>query len=223
MSLSHISIEIPINGIFRRSRSAYLTQIFSHNGTEQQYHWSRYANRFKYKKLSRRSGQSKEEKKRLNFKFFLEIYNFRGARDKKSSHSSTSTPQRKTNSKKSKNLKNGIYVQWITPTKKKKYFVLAVPERDNMQLRVVNYIFYGKATRKISDTSIQLVRTYLNQDNKSSSIEEARASFVKVRINDRLSLIWPPQEQKFMVIMGKSFNKGIHKNHFYMKNRGKVI
>ncbi|KAJ8425423.1 hypothetical protein Cgig2_032223 [Carnegiea gigantea] len=95
--------------------------------------------------------------------------------DKISRHSSIFIPRGKTNSKKSKNLENGIYVQWITPTKKKKLFVLAISvvtyeitdglnlatlfpqdlfqERDNMQLRVVNYIFYGngKATRKISD------------------------------------------------------------------------
>jgi DNA-directed RNA polymerase subunit beta' len=62
-------------------------------------------------------------------------------------------------------------------------------ERDNVQLRVVNYILYGngKATREISDTSIQLVRTCLvlnwNQNKKSSSIEEARASFVEVKTN----------------------------------------
>ncbi|KAL2894715.1 DNA-directed RNA polymerase subunit beta'' [Bienertia sinuspersici] len=62
-------------------------------------------------------------------------------------------------------------------------------ERDNVQLRVVNYILYGngKATRGISDTNtnIQLVRTCLvlnwNQGKKSSSIGEARASFVEVR------------------------------------------
>jgi len=62
-------------------------------------------------------------------------------------------------------------------------------ERDNVRLQVVNYIFYGngKATREISDTNIQLVRTCLvlnwNQDKKSSSIEEAGASFVEVRTN----------------------------------------
>ena len=116
----------------------------------------------------------------------------------------------KTNSKESKKWKNWIYVQRITPTKKK-YFVLVRPvvtyeisdsinlatlfppdllqERDNMQLRVVNYIVYGngKPIRGISDTSIQLVRTCLilnwDQDKKSSSIEEAHTSFVEVSIN----------------------------------------
>lgn len=107
-------------------------------------------------------------------------------------------------------MRNWIYVQRITPIKKK-YFVLVRPvityeiadginlatlfpqdllqERDNVQLRVVNYILYGngKPIRGISDTSIQLVRTCLvlnwYQDKKSSSIEEAPASFVEVRTN----------------------------------------
>ena len=62
-------------------------------------------------------------------------------------------------------------------------------EKDNMQLRAVNYILYGngKPTRRISDTSIQLVRTCLvlswDQDNKSSFAEEVCASFVEVRTN----------------------------------------
>ncbi|TYI01488.1 hypothetical protein ES332_A11G204300v1 [Gossypium tomentosum] len=101
----------------------------------------------------------------------------------------------KTNSKESKKLKNWIYVQRITPTKKK-YFVLVRPvtpyeipdvlnlatlfsqdpfqEKDNMQLRAVNYILYGngKPTRRISNTN-----------NKSSFAEEVCASFVEVRTN----------------------------------------
>nr|QTI91325.1 RNA polymerase beta'' subunit [Ferocactus latispinus] len=155
----------------------------------------------------------KRKKKMIELKIFSGDIYFPGKTDKISRHSSILIPRGKTNSKKSKNLTNGIYVQRITPTKKKKFFVLVRPvpvvtyeitdginlatlfpqdlfqERDNVQLRVVNYIFYGngKATRKISDTSIQLVRTYLvlnwNQDNKSSSIEGARASFVEVRTN----------------------------------------
>ena len=58
-----------------------------------------------------------------------------------------------------------------------------------MELKVLNYILYGngKSIRKISDTSIQLVRTCLvlnwDQDKKSSSIEESRASFVEVSTN----------------------------------------
>ena len=107
-------------------------------------------------------------------------------------------------------MKKWIYVQWITPTKKK-FFVLVRPviiyeiadginletlfpqdplqERDNLELRVVNSILYGngKLIRGISGTSIQLVRTCLvlnwDQDKKSSSIEEAHASFVAVSTN----------------------------------------
>nr|YP_010419534.1 RNA polymerase beta'' subunit [Laportea cuspidata]USG53150.1 RNA polymerase beta'' subunit [Laportea cuspidata]USG53233.1 RNA polymerase beta'' subunit [Laportea cuspidata] len=109
--------------------------------------------------------------------------------------------------KESKKLIHWIYVQWITPTKKK-YFVLVRPviiyeiadginletlftqdslqEKENLKLKVVNYILYGngKPIWGIYGTSFQLVRTCLvltwDQDNKSSSLEEARASFVEV-------------------------------------------
>nr|QBC72753.1 RNA polymerase beta subunit [Talinum caffrum] len=151
-----------------------------------------------------------KKKKKIELQIFSGNIHFPGETDKISRHSGILIPPGKTNSKESKNLKNWIYVQRITPTKKK-FFVLVRPvvtyeitdginlatlfpqdllqERDNVQLRVVNYIFYGngKATRGISDTSIQLVRTCLvlnwNQDKKTSSIEEARASFVEVRTN----------------------------------------
>nr|QBE86640.1 RNA polymerase beta' subunit [Froelichia latifolia] len=150
------------------------------------------------------------KKKKIELKIFSGDIHFPGETDKISRHSGILIPPDRTNSKDSKILKNWIYVQRITPTKKKD-FVLVRPvvpyeitdginlatlfpqdllqERDNVQLRVVNYILYGngKATREISDTSIQLVRTCLvvnwNQDKKSSSIEEARASFVEVRTN----------------------------------------
>nr|YP_009741527.1 RNA polymerase beta'' subunit [Ptilotus polystachyus]QID76179.1 RNA polymerase beta'' subunit [Ptilotus polystachyus] len=148
------------------------------------------------------------KKKKIELQIFSGDIHFPGETDKISRHSGILIPPGRTNSKDSKNWKNWIYVQRITPTKKK-YFVLVRPvvpyeitdginlatlfpqdllqEKDNVQLRVVNYILYGngKATREISDTSIQLVRTCLvlnwNQDQKSSSIEEARASFVEVR------------------------------------------
>ncbi|KAK8493463.1 hypothetical protein V6N12_044555 [Hibiscus sabdariffa] len=152
------------------------------------------------------------KKKRIELRIFSGNIYFPGERDKISRHSGILIPPGtgKTNSKESKKLKNWIYVQRITPTKKK-YFVLVRPvtpyeisdginlatlfpqdpfrEKDNMQLRVVNYILYGngKPTRRISDTSIQLVRTCLvlnwDQDNKSSSAEEVCASFVEVRTN----------------------------------------
>lgn len=152
------------------------------------------------------------KKKRIELKIFSGDIHFPGETDKISRHSGILIPPGtgKTNSKESKKLKNWIYVQRITPTKKK-YFVLVRPvvtyeisdsinlatlfppdllqERDNMQLRVVNYIVYrnGKPIRGISDTSIQLVRTCLilnwDQDKKSSSIEEAHTSFVEVSTN----------------------------------------
>nr|UGV23355.1 RNA polymerase beta'' subunit [Sloanea cordifolia]UGV23441.1 RNA polymerase beta'' subunit [Sloanea dasycarpa]UGV23527.1 RNA polymerase beta'' subunit [Sloanea longiaculeata]UZT27714.1 RNA polymerase beta'' subunit [Sloanea sinensis] len=152
------------------------------------------------------------KKKKIELKIFSRDIHFPGETDKISRHSGILIPPGtvKKNSKESKKLKNWIYVQRITPTKKK-YFVLVRPaiiyeiadginlatlfpqdllqERDNLQLRVVNYILYGngKPIRGISDTSIQLVRTCLvlnwDQDKKSSSIEEAPASFVEVSTN----------------------------------------
>lgn len=152
------------------------------------------------------------KKKRIELKIFSGDIHFPGETDKISRHNGILVPPGigKTNSKTSKKLKNWIYVQRITPTKKK-YFVLVRPvvtyeiadginlatlfppdllqERDNVQLQVVNYILYGngKPIRGVSDTSIQLVRTCLvlnwDQDKKSSSIEEARASFVEIRTN----------------------------------------
>nr|QOW07350.1 RNA polymerase beta' subunit [Corylopsis multiflora var. nivea] len=153
-----------------------------------------------------------KKKKRIELKIFSGDIHFPGETDKIARHSGILIPPGtgKTNSKESKKLKNWIYVQRITPTKKK-YFVLVRPvvtyeiagginlatlfaqdllqERDNMKLRVINYILYGngKPIRGISDTSIQLVRTCLvlnwDQDKKSSSIGEAHASFVEVRTN----------------------------------------
>nr|YP_010505169.1 RNA polymerase beta'' subunit [Chrysosplenium album]UXE33885.1 RNA polymerase beta'' subunit [Chrysosplenium album] len=153
-----------------------------------------------------------ERKKRgIELKIFSGNIYFPGETDKIVRHSGILIPPGtgKTNSKEkeSKKLKNWLYVQRITPTKKK-YFVLVRPvvtyeiadginlatlfpgdllqERDNMKLRVVNYILYGngKPIRGISDTSIQLVRTCLvlnwDQEKKSSSEGEAHASFVEV-------------------------------------------
>nr|ARK37397.1 RNA polymerase beta' subunit [Hevea brasiliensis] len=152
------------------------------------------------------------KKKKMELKIFSGDIHFPGETDKISRHSGILMPPGtvKTNSKESKKVKNWIYIQRITPTKKK-YFVLVRPviiyeianginletlfpqdllqEKDNLQLRVVNYILYGtgKPIRGISDTSIQLVRTCLvlnwDQDKKSSSIEEARAFFVEISTN----------------------------------------
>nr|YP_009580599.1 RNA polymerase beta' subunit [Anemonopsis macrophylla]QBK48240.1 RNA polymerase beta' subunit [Anemonopsis macrophylla] len=154
-----------------------------------------------------------KKKKKIELKIFSGDIYFPGETDKISWHSGILIPPGtgKKNSKKSKKFKNWIYVQRITPTKKK-YFVLVRPvvtyetagginlatlfpqdtlqERDNVQLRVVNYILYGngKPIRGISHTNIQLVRTCLvlnwGQDKNSSSIEEVHAFFVEVRVND---------------------------------------
>uniref|UniRef100_UPI0030E414D2 RNA polymerase beta'' subunit n=1 Tax=Ceratocephala orthoceras TaxID=286838 RepID=UPI0030E414D2 len=153
-----------------------------------------------------------KKKKKMELKIFSGDIYFPGETDKISWHSGILIPPGagKKNSKESKKWKNGIYVQRITPTKKK-YFVLVRPvvtyetanglnfaaifaqdplqERDNVQLRVVNYILYGngKRIRGISHTNIQLVRTCLvvnwDQDKNGSSIEEVHASLVELRIN----------------------------------------
>nr|YP_009573725.1 RNA polymerase subunit beta'' [Menyanthes trifoliata]AZA07198.1 RNA polymerase subunit beta'' [Menyanthes trifoliata] len=152
------------------------------------------------------------KKKRIELKIFSGDIHFPGETDKISRHSGVLIPPGtgKINFKEYKKLKNWLYIQRMTPTKKK-YFVLVRPvvtyeitdginlarlfppdllqERDNVQLQVVNYILYGNGNpiRGISDTSIQLVRTCLvlnwDQDKKSSSIEEACASFVEIRTN----------------------------------------
>nr|YP_010690580.1 RNA polymerase beta'' subunit [Cartonema parviflorum]WBU14290.1 RNA polymerase beta'' subunit [Cartonema parviflorum] len=152
------------------------------------------------------------KKKYIELKIFSGDIYFPGEIDKISRHSGILIPPEteKKNSKESKNWKNGIYVQRITP-KKKKYFVSVRPvvtyeisdginlatlfpqdllrEKDNVQLRVVNYILYGngKSIRGISHTSIQLVRTclVLNWDQEQNgSREEIHVSFVEVRAND---------------------------------------
>nr|YP_010424199.1 RNA polymerase beta'' subunit [Philodendron hederaceum]USH58549.1 RNA polymerase beta'' subunit [Philodendron hederaceum]UZA66458.1 RNA polymerase beta'' subunit [Philodendron hederaceum] len=153
------------------------------------------------------------KKKSIELKIFSGDIHFPGETDKISRHSGILIPPGtgKINSKESKkNLKNWIYVQRITPTKKK-YFVSVRPvvtyeiadginlatffpqdllqERDNVQLRVVNYILYGngKPIRGIYHTSIQLVRTCLVLDwnqEQNGSIEGVHASFVEIRTND---------------------------------------
>nr|UBX38565.1 RNA polymerase beta'' subunit [Bupleurum fruticosum] len=152
------------------------------------------------------------KKKKIELKIFSGDIYFSGETDKISRQSGILIPfgAVKKNSTESKKLKNWIYIQRITPTKKK-YFGLARPvfiyemtdginlatlfpqdllqEMDNLELRVVNYILYvnGKPIRGISNTSIQLVRTCLvlnwDQDKKGSSIKEALASVVEVCTN----------------------------------------
>nr|QHB79491.1 RNA polymerase beta subunit [Ruppia sinensis] len=167
-----------------------------------------------------------KKKKNIELKIFSGDIHFPGETDKISKYSGILIPPGtgKKNFQESKKRKNWIYVQRITPTKKK-YFVLVrpvvtykiadginlatffpqdpLPERDNVQLRVVNYILYGngKPIRGIYQTSIQLVRTCLvlnwNQE-QSGSIEEVRASFVQIRTNNlirdfiRIELVQSP-------------------------------
>nr|QHN54011.1 RNA polymerase beta'' subunit [Aglaonema costatum] len=152
------------------------------------------------------------KKKSIELKIFSGDIHFPGETDKISRHSGILIPPgtEKINSKESKKLKNWIYVQRITPTKKK-YFVSVRPVvtyeiadginlatffpqdllrgGDNVQLRVVNYILYGngKPIRGIYHTSIQLVRTCLVLDwnqEQNGSIEGVHASFVEIRTND---------------------------------------
>lgn len=153
-----------------------------------------------------------KKKKKIELKIFSGNIHFLGEMDKISRHSAILIPPEmiKKNSKESKKMKNWIYVQWITTTKKK-YFVLVRPvilyeiadsinlvklfpqdlfqERDNLEFKVLHYILYGngKSIQRISDTRIQLVRTCLvlnwDEDKKSSFIEEALASFVEVSTN----------------------------------------
>nr|AEZ49483.1 RNA polymerase beta'' subunit [Joinvillea ascendens] len=116
----------------------------------------------------------------------------------------------KKDSKESKKRKNWIYVQRIKKTteNKKKYFVSVRPavtyeideginlatlfprdllqEKDNLQLRVVNYIpcENNKLIQRISHTSIQLVRTCLVLNWEQEEKEGVHASLVEVRAND---------------------------------------
>nr|YP_010320932.1 RNA polymerase beta'' subunit [Parnassia epunctulata]UJP70762.1 RNA polymerase beta'' subunit [Parnassia epunctulata] len=152
-----------------------------------------------------------EKKKReIELKIFSGDIHFPGETDKISRHSGILIPPgtiKKNSTKESKSLKNWIYVQRITPTKKK-YFILVRPviiyeiadginlptlfpqdllqERETPQLRVINYILYeyGKPILGISDPSIQLIRTCLvldfAQEKKSASVEEAHPYFVEV-------------------------------------------
>nr|YP_009865622.1 RNA polymerase beta'' subunit [Dalbergia obovata]QKE47907.1 RNA polymerase beta'' subunit [Dalbergia obovata] len=154
-----------------------------------------------------------KKKKKMELQIFSGNIHFPEEMDKIYRHSGILIrPERlkKKDSKKSKKKKNWIYVQWITTIKKKSFFLVRpvilyeitnsinlvklfpqdlFQERDNLELKVLNYILYGngKSIRRISDTSIQLVRTCLvlnwDQEKKNSSIEESRASFVQVNTN----------------------------------------
>nr|UJH19781.1 RNA polymerase beta'' subunit [Azadirachta indica var. siamensis] len=121
---------------------------------------------------SRVGGLVRMERKKggIELKIFSGDIHFPGETDKISRHSGILIPPEKgkkklkESTKESKKLKKWIYVQRITPAKKK-YFVLVRPvvtyqiadginlatlfpqdllrEKDNMQFRVVNYVLYG--------------------------------------------------------------------------------
>nr|UDZ61171.1 RNA polymerase beta subunit [Echinodorus berteroi] len=168
--------------------------------------------------LNRRSRVSglvrvERKKKSIELQIFSGDIHFPGETDKISRHSGILIPPGtgKKDSKKSQKWKNWIYVQRITPTKKKDFVLVrpvvtykivgginlatffpqdALREGDNVQLKVVNYILYGngKPIRGIFHTSIQLVRTCLvlnwGQEKNSSIQEEVHASFIEIRTND---------------------------------------
>nr|QWK47507.1 RNA polymerase beta'' subunit [Hemiptelea davidii] len=212
---------------------------------------------------SRVSGLVRVErkKKKIELKIFSGDIHFPIEMDKIFRPSGILIPPERVKVKKKMNesnkLNNGIYVQWITPTKKK-YFVLVRPviiyeianginletlfpqdplqERDNLKLRVLNYTLYGngKPIRGISGTSIQLVRTCLvlnwNQDKKSSSIEEAYASFVEVNTNGliqnflRINLVKPQSHISYirkrnnllgLGLISNNNNRSYRTNPFY--------
>ena len=150
--------------------------------------------------------QVEKKKKYIELKIFSGDIHFPKETDKIFRHSNILIPQEKTKN-------SWIYVQGITPIKKK-YFVLVRPvipyeipnnddihlatlfpqdllqEKDKLQLKVVNYLRYGdnKRIRIISLRSIQLVRTCLvlnwEQEQKDFIEQEAHASFVEIRTND---------------------------------------
>nr|YP_010294571.1 RNA polymerase beta'' subunit [Xyris pauciflora]ULQ68709.1 RNA polymerase beta'' subunit [Xyris pauciflora] len=159
-----------------------------------------------------------EKKKHIELRIFSGTIHFPREVDKISRHSGILIPPEieKNNSKESQKWQNWVYVQQITPVKKKS-FVLVRPvvtyeiansinlpllfpkdllqERDNLQFRVVNYIFYengnSKLIREISHTSIQSVRTCLvlnweQEQNDSKEEVHAHVSFVGVNVNDDL-------------------------------------
>nr|YP_009775057.1 RNA polymerase beta'' subunit [Eleocharis cellulosa]QJA15113.1 RNA polymerase beta'' subunit [Eleocharis cellulosa] len=156
--------------------------------------------------------QLKKKKKYIELKIFFGDIHFPKETDKISRHNEILIPGEtpKKNFKKFQKWKDWIYIQGITPIKKK-YFVLIRPvityeipdkidlarlfpqdllqEKDNLQLRVVNYFLYGdsKSTRIICLKSIQLVRTCLvlnwDREQNSSIEEEVHTLFVEIKTN----------------------------------------
>nr|YP_009925684.1 RNA polymerase beta'' subunit [Incarvillea compacta]QNH82776.1 RNA polymerase beta'' subunit [Incarvillea compacta] len=172
-------------------------------------HWDRYTTDSKSKKPSRRLVQVERKNERIELKIVSGDIYFPAPGDKIFPHSSIliRSGRGKANYKESKNGKNWIHRQRIIAGKKKSFswvrpvipyeidyvtFATLFPtdllqEMDNVELQVVNYLGYGDGSliRIIPDTNIQLIRTCLvlnwDQDPKSASSQEARASFVEVK------------------------------------------
>ncbi|KAJ8771960.1 hypothetical protein K2173_027137 [Erythroxylum novogranatense] len=205
MPCSDISIEIPI-GIFRRNRITKNGDVGVHSiVTKENLIEYQGVKEFKPKYHTKNNSiigvdtqiNLNTRSRVAKLKILSGNIYFSGETDKIFRHSGIliSPGIIKTHFKEAKKAKNWIYVQQITPTKKKLFvFVRLViiyemadsinletlfpqdllQEKDNLKLRVVNYIFCGngKLIRGISDTSIQLVRTCL-----------AHPSFIEISIN----------------------------------------
>nr|QBE88764.1 RNA polymerase beta' subunit [Hypertelis spergulacea] len=149
----------------------------------------------------------KLKKTKIDVQIFSGEIHFPGERDKISPHSDILIPPGKTRSKESKIGKNWIFVHGFTSPNQKSFVLVRslVPyekrdgitlarllprdllgEGENGQFRVVQYILdeNGKGTGRISDPSLQLVRTCLVWDGKETKkSEEGSASFLEVRTN----------------------------------------
>uniref|UniRef100_A0A2C9V6T7 Uncharacterized protein n=1 Tax=Manihot esculenta TaxID=3983 RepID=A0A2C9V6T7_MANES len=128
----------------------------------------------------------------MELKIFSRDIHFPGETDKISRHSDILIPPGtvKTNSKELKKVKNWIYIQRITPTKKK-YFVLVrsviiyeianginletlfpqvlLQEKDNMKFRVVNYILYGTAWINGADHRVEGLYLFPSRNRSCSA------------------------------------------------------
>nr|YP_010290532.1 RNA polymerase beta'' subunit [Centrolepis aristata]ULQ64477.1 RNA polymerase beta'' subunit [Centrolepis aristata] len=156
--------------------------------------------------------QVERKKEYIELKILPGYIHFLEETDRITKRSGTLLPSesRKGHSKESTKTKKGIYVQGISLIKKK-FFVLARPvitceildrnllarllfqdllqEKDNFQLRIVNYICYrnNALIQGISQTSIQLIRTclVLNWDQEQeSSIKAVHTTLLEVRVNN---------------------------------------
>nr|UDZ61186.1 RNA polymerase beta subunit [Sagittaria guayanensis] len=217
-------------------------------------------------KISRnkRNKISMEEKNKISNKISMDKRDkiSMDKRDKISRHSGILIPPGtgKKGSKKSQKWKDWIYVQRIAPKKKKKLALVrplapykiadgidlatffpqdALRERDNVQLKVVNYILDGndKPIRRIFHPNIQLVRTCLvlncGQEKNSSREEEVYASFIEISTKDlirdfiRIELVQSPVssyivKRKHTAGSGFICHNGldcINMNPFYSKAR----